>query len=1051
MNLLQKVVLIFFITHSSPYIYSQEANVQKDLADIQNTVNQGEQTLKLDYIPQFQDYSAKIPKQIKDILAKAELKDLQVDYDSSAGVGAISATTDIAGTPAIVRILVGKSISSATTFQEKFKQNLQGYQDKLKAYPQKGIDIAKKGLNYISTSSQTPEEKQNLINEALKKKDETKTEPEKPVDATEKQSWVSKQLAGYQGGILFILPKGFTFESILSDLKFLDYINFEEIIFGLGSGFTDPVYDSIPQGFSLVAKVNSNIEPFNSITSFFNKLAGPVKMDVSQPFSLRGGMLPGIGGSSFGFALPGQISFALGKKPIIETDQLNISVILLPTPEGTMGVSGVSTGLSGGLKVLLSSIDLGTKKKLNDLDFQAAFAIDSSAEANITGVMQGLLNLDQIGLPLEFGNITLTVGVNPENVETLGLAEVGMAGELDFGPTDYQTSIASAIDVKLSGQNTNILVYGDLEPKGRKKEEALSLKDIANLTVAAFNDLHIHIDEFANKLPDLGLKKATFYFSPRNTIFANKLWKSGAKVDIQLDIFGSLASLECDIGSTGFEATGFMSAVNLGPLTITGAGGTKKCFLNDSCLQSCDSVPTGQTIEIIDPHAAKDATGAFELTSKNVPTALKDWTDYSKLQGPIVNIRFKPPTNIGMFISAEIDLNAGKLGSLKADACLDVSLKGVTAHFEAQAFNILDTVFTLNAPDFIKPKDWYICAKLKQDGLTLLQNEIEKLVDAAKKEVTEQLDAAKSQVESAKKAYTKAFQQAQSGIDAAKDEVNTLKKKLDAAKDECSGDSHGSEKKYPYQRPHQFNDKYAPPLYAFIGNLTLVGSETYTTTINNTKITLAPNSVTPLIKDVVKPSNQKIYASGNYGNILQEQIGLSDFMKDRNNPFIIDKSRTLSFELTPTNGKLSPIKVLMNNSQDVITIYVWRDQPKLTGYKIIFNTQSFAEYVTQSYFYDHLSKGSVSGFAFGLTINGDNIDITDPTNTTPSINRMFNINILVPTAMIGLNLLDISLFPKIGEKNLKTPMSYTDLFFGPQKTVQILPLTTNDFKALKGQ
>jgi len=1046
MNRLQKIVLIFFIINTSYYSYSKNETVQNDLAAIQNTVNQGKQTLKFDYIPQFQDYSSKIPKKIRDILAAAELKDLQVDYDSSAGVGAISATTDIAGTPAIVRILVGKSVSSSTTFQEGFKQNLQGYQDKLKTYPQKGIDIAKKGLNYVSSSSQTPEEKQKLINEALKAKDEAKTEPEKPANATEKQSWVSKQLAGYQGGILLILPKGFTFASVLSDLKFLDYINFKEIIFGIGSGFTDPVYDSIPQGFSLIAKVNSTIEPFNSITSFFNKLTGPVKMDISQPFTLRGGILPGIGGSSFGFALPGQLSFALGNKPLVQTDQLNISVILLPTPEGTMGVSGVSTGLSGGLKVLLSTIDLGTKKRLNDLDFQAAFAIDSSAEATITGIMQGLLNLDAIGLPLEFGNITLTVGVNPENIETLGLAEIGMAGEVDFGPTDQKTSIASAIDVKLSGQNTNVLVYGDLEPKGRKKE-ALSLKDIANLTVSAFNDLHIHIDEFANKLPDLGLKKATFYFSPRNTIFANKLWKAGAKVDIQLDIFGSLASLECDIGSSGFEATGFMSAVNLGPLTITGAGGTKKCFVNDSCLQSCDSGTIGQPIAITDPHSAKDATGAFALTSQNAPTVLKDWTDYSKLNGPIVNIRFKPPTNIGMFISAEVDLNAGKLGLLKADACLDVSLKGVTAHFETQIFNVLDTVFTLNAPDFLKPKDWYICAKLQQNALTLLKNKIQTLVEAAKKEVEEHIDDAKSKVESAEKTYTAAFKQAKSGIASAQAKVDSLKSKLNEAKDKCSGHSNGSEKKYPYQAPHQFNTEYVNPSYAFIGNLTILGSEMYTTTINNTHLTVVSNLPKPLIMDIVKPADQQMFISPT----LQKELGLINFMKDRNNPLIIDKGRQLSFELTPTRRKLGPIKVLMNNVQDTITIYVWRNLPKPVGYKIIFNTQSFAEYVTQSYFYNHLSKGLVSGFAFGLTINGDNIDITDPTNITPTINRMFNINILAPSMMNGLNLLDISLFPKLGENDLKTPLSYADLFFGPQKAVQIVPLTTNDFKALKGK
>lgn len=782
MKLSQKIIFIFFSLHTYN-LYTAQANLEQNLSEVETTVNSGKETLPLSYVPQFQDYSSYIPKPITNILGDINLKNLQVEYDPDANVGAISAQTNLLGTDAIVRIMVGQTLSSDTTFHEAFKVKLKKYQNQLKSpagAAKKSTTWIKQGLTYVSPS--TKKNKKDLINEGLKAKEaESKKTKTAPTFAQKTGSWISNQLSGYQAGILLILPKGFKFASLSKDLSFLDFIDFEEIIFGISEGFTDPIYGSIPQGFSLIAKVNSGMEPFKTITSFLNKIPGPAKLSLDEPFTLRGGITLGLGGSSFDFALPGQITLNIAGKKIAETDQLGIDVMLLPFPEGSWGVSGLSAGLSGGLTLFLNAID----SRLNPLDFSVAFAFDSSVEVSISGIMNGLLNLQAIGLPLEFGNITLTVGLNPENIEILGLSELGMMGSIDFGPPDSKTDLTAAIDVKVSGQNTNILVYGDLEPVGRKKD-ALSLKDILYLATAAFRSLSPDIDKFTSAIPDLGLKKASFYFSPRNTIFANKLWKAGLKVDIEVDILGVEAKLECDIDESGIDGTGFISEVDLGPIKITGAGETKKCVFKDFCLESCNNKTEGKQVSIRDPKAPKNITDAFKLTDSTAPQLLKDWTDYSQLKGPIINIKFRPPTDIGIFISGEIDVDIGKVGSFKTDACFDISIGGIVVHFEVRAFNVFDTAFTFKAQEFSKPKDWYVCGELKQDALTLIQQQISALVQSAQKDLTPKINAAKSQVDVAERAYQDAFRDAQSKINAAQDKVNSLKIELDEAKKYCT-------------------------------------------------------------------------------------------------------------------------------------------------------------------------------------------------------------------------------------------------------------------------
>ncbi|CDK30232.1 hypothetical protein [Candidatus Babela massiliensis] len=805
-NLTIKIISLILI---SPGLYS--VSIEESLKQAESASKQ--EALSLSDVPQFKAYTSYIPAQILDFLSKLQLKNITVGFDSSAKTGVINAETNVAGQKSVIRLIVGPS---GTIDKNQLSQSLQAAAEKfqrsnvseIKKYPQ-AQNWNQAGLTYFNgplskvgliknkdqnqqdttqTENKTDNEKAaEVAAQTLENKEKQEVEQKEAISKTQKALDAIKsgaqgllgKLADFQVGIVIALPQGFSFGQISQDLQFLDAIKANETAIGLGNGFYDPIYGMMPPGLSVVAKIGLT-EPFTTINNFVTKVSRGTVNLKDTPLELRGNINRSIGGSSLGLELPGQIGFNLGGKKFIETDKLTLQVILLPSPEGT-GTSGVSFGLSGGLTLYLNAID----SKLSPLDFKALFSIDSSASAILIGSMNGLLDLSPIKLPLKFGNVTLQGGLNPENVETLGISDIGMAGELDFGPQDAQTKIQAAFDVRLSGQQSNILAYGELQPTGSRKS-ALALSDILNLAIKAYSHLGGSADKFKSSIPELGIKQAKFYFSPANVFFANKVWPAGLSIDAALDLFGSTASVEFNINSNGFDGTGYLSPVTLGPVKITGAGKSKTCSDVDMCLVPCGGTTNYNTKPILKPGVVRDPKApSFKLDAQSAPQSVASRTDYSKEQGAILNLYYYPPTNIGLFLSADVIVNLGKLGTINADACMKLSTSGIYLHFSENVFNVLETDFTLNAKDFKQPKEWYVCAKMKQSAINILYDKIHQFTLSSKKDVDNALTDAQNKVKDAQKTFNNAMNTAQSALKTAQDYTDKLQKDIDKAKRQC--------------------------------------------------------------------------------------------------------------------------------------------------------------------------------------------------------------------------------------------------------------------------
>ncbi len=820
------LILVFYSILNTTHAATSDQEFEKSFNNIEQAIKK-EPEIKLDdLLPQLKAYANYIPNSILDILKKLPLKNFQVYFDSSNKTGIINATSNLLGQDCVIRITAGLAgQTNKGELSEKLKNNAMAFQEQyIKSREFKNPEVKQVGQTLYFGQEVKPENttkdevmdklitnpvtenKDNKIqiakqtDETLKtklKEDNTKTEEGigkikqsianlKDKGIAKGKEFVLTNLVNAQIGMVITLPSGFSFAKLDNNLKFLDVIQAEKLALCVGTGFKDPIYGTIPAGLAVIADIKM-AEPFTTINKFVSK-ASKNKINLSEKakLMLKGNITPSISGSSLSMGLgEGLLSFNLAGKKILDTDNLNLYAILLPTPVGS-GVSGISFGLSTGLNLYLKNIN----NDLQNLKFIGSFSIDTSLSAILTGSMDGKLSLKSIGLPIEFGNITLQVGMNPENIETLGLSDIGMAGEFDFGAKDRQAKITAAFDVRISGQQSNILAYGQIQPMGQKRD-ALELLDI--LYLAGLDDSK---QLFDNNIPNLAIKDAKFYFSPVNILFANKVWPAGFNVGVTLDLLGVDAQAEINIDKDGIEATGYLSPVELGPLKITGAGKSKKCSTHDECLKSCRETSSSQEMQFKDP---KSLNNAKEIKDdKQSPKALNEIRNYDKKsekgtnqgqeisKGAIINLDFKPTKSLAsLFLNADIQVDLNQLGKIAAEACIKVSTKGLTAKFSAEILKELEAYFTLQMENFKSPKDWYVCAKMQQKAINDLQKVVSKFVEESKAEISKGLEKARDNVTSAEKKFNNAISSAKKQSEEADKVAADLKKRLDNLKNKC--------------------------------------------------------------------------------------------------------------------------------------------------------------------------------------------------------------------------------------------------------------------------
>ncbi len=744
MNFSKKIFFILIaLLGYSDQIFAQGTNSLDLNTLINQLINKSKnKELSLSDIPGFSNFAPYIPSSVYNFLKDLKLTNLKAQpYKSTDEL--ISAETNIEGIETQIRIILGTNPITQTSNTPS---------------PSHTANTSSTYIGYI----------ENIISET-------------EAYVTKIAKDIVSQLSAIKLGLVIELPKGFQFAQLNPDLKFLDSVRLEDGALALGTNFNDPTYGDIKAGLTLIAKAQLE-EPFLTANNFIKNATNGAYGLPQTEFELRGNILPGVSGTSIGRTVPGRITFQSSNKPLIEFDNMNFKLIVLPPTKELKYGSGLSLGLSGGLKLLLNNL----YSNLSPLDFQAFFNIDTSLKASLSATMNGLLDLKPVGLPFTFGNVTINQDFNIQNMQNLNLKNLVLAGQANFGPANQQSKLISTINLNFNENNTNIFTYGTLEP-ATPGRNALSLSDILNLSTTAYTQLKSGESQFKTNIPELAIKHAEFFFSPSNIIYGNKTLPGGLTIDTSLDIFGGTANVVFKLDQTGFDATGYIvSEIDLGLVKILGASESKTCQSADLCNIACNGQPTIKTQNILFPNELKNTiTNNFTLDSNNIPQLLQNRPDYSKATGGLVNIFFHPPTDVAMLINAKISADAGPdLGVINSDACINATSSGIFAYFKQKVLGVLDTQFSLHAKDYQTPnKQWYICGKATPATENLLVSLIAKRIDQAKQQALSKINDAQNKVSNAQAVYNKALNNAQSKVSDAQAAYN---KALNAAKAKIS-------------------------------------------------------------------------------------------------------------------------------------------------------------------------------------------------------------------------------------------------------------------------
>lgn len=759
--------------------------------------------LNLNQIPGFSYFKPYMTEPTYNFIGNLKIKDIKAEKDPETSTEIISSKTDIPvngkNLETEVRIILGSH-----PVKEEPKKNITK-QDWSNLYNYFDIN------NYISYVSNYVEELESII---------------------------EKWLASIEFGITIDLPKGFTFAEMNPNLSFLDLAKFDQAALAIGTKFKDPIYGEINPGVTAIMKLELQ-EPFTKINNFIKNVTSGAYGIKEKDIVLRGNILPSIFGSELktnekianqtkiklnpkpGARLAsgplkfkpsgtskfknihvgapvknyvvkktispkkeeptqswGTFFFNLANKKVLEAHDWSIELISLPKDkENPYGAYAI--GISAGLKLYLNNLN----NKYPNLDFTGFFNVKTDFNANLRANMKGLLDLESIGLPLKFGNVTINQDFDLKNLKNLNLNKLELQADTNFGPKNNEVKLTSNIDIDFQNNETNIFAYGNLTSAEKGKE--ISLNDILNLSTTAYKQLEKDAEKFKQQIPEFKIKNSQFYFTPININY-NKDQKlnSGVTLDAILDINGGTANLEFKLDETGFDGTGYTtSVINLGPISIVGPTEKAACLEIDTCSVGCNGSPTVKSEKILLPEQVKSNTNkSITLEDKSLPEILKNRTDFSKLKGGLVNIAFHPPKNILMLINARIRANNLAIGNIDSDACINISTNGINASFQQKLFNSFDSQITAYAKDYKNPDKWYLCAKMTPTGENALGEMVVEKIKKAKQEALEKINSAEKKVEETQKEYEAKLDQAKK--DAEKAEKD-MEERLNKAINEC--------------------------------------------------------------------------------------------------------------------------------------------------------------------------------------------------------------------------------------------------------------------------
>ncbi len=536
------------------------------------------------------------------------------------------------------------------------------------------------------------------------------------------------------------LPKGLKFSEIAKSIggprvlqkgvKAFDSLTPTEASLILASAnYEDSTWGPIVQGINFGATYGINDKGLKrlGLAKFLDYIRKylKLKIDLSKGLTLTGQITPTIVGSSFGLKLPkGLVQLAkVEGKYLFSLSDFVLSLGILATD--------ISLAIEGGGSInvpIPKQVFGGAIKKTPFLNFDANWLISFNPEKSELEFGQDYkVTQEQLkGFPIKSFEYKAFAGLSPEAPETLGLSMISIGGDMEF-INGKKLVIAGLLDI--AAGSPNFFLRGGL-PEGMKLQDII---DIISDTIASFCQIaKVKKVDFAKvtkgKIPALGIEKAYLQVALQPTRFPlgakGVNYPAGLQGDLELNVLGVKPAMSGNLSTDGLSFTGSINNIDAGPIKLTGIGPDKKKGTKDD----------GPVI-------------SFDVDPKNIKS-------------------------LGVFIDGSLEVAIPKIPKASGAVHAEVSLKGVDFEMSADLFKEFIMNIDVHAPEFSKPKDWKINAKMSQKAL----DDLSKLTTTAAADIKKAFDHASQGVKGA-----------QAKLKPLKDKADSVKVKLDAAKRKCQG------------------------------------------------------------------------------------------------------------------------------------------------------------------------------------------------------------------------------------------------------------------------
>lgn len=260
------------------------------------------------------------------------------------------------------------------------------------------------------------------------------------------------------------------------------------------------------------------------------------------------------------------------------------------------------------------------------------------------------------------------------------------SAKTEFGQIDLGLFLSLAHDERM-------LVHGSFDGQ-------VSLRDLSLFSLNMHKEKSPHIsgpsintfkEMIKNKIPDISLKKAQFFLSPRHQIIGNKEYNKGFSIIAELKIWDDHINFATKLSPKGFHALAYVPSFTIGPLKISGP----------------------------------------KYLASNVSYDLASISRENASTGPILYLNvdsFKQEADF--YIDGMIESKI--LGGIKGDTRVIFSNNKATFSLKAKLANKYLTNFEFYTNDYKESKDLRVKGSIEKQSLDLLEHHLRK--DEIKKE-----------------------------------------------------------------------------------------------------------------------------------------------------------------------------------------------------------------------------------------------------------------------------------------------------------------------------